>query len=479
MTQRIYNSMSERVEEFAPLEPGRVGMYTCGPTVHDRAQIGNLRTFLAEDLLRRQLEYQGLQVTQVMNITDVDDKIIAKATQAGLTLEEYTAPFVAAFFRDLELLAVEPAASYPRATQYIPQMLELVRRLLDHDSAYVSEGSVYFRISSFPAYGRLTHLDTAGLRSGASGRVDADEYEAKEQVRDFALWKAGREGDLASWPSPYGWGRPGWHLECSAMSMDRLGETFDIHCGGVDNKFPHHENEIAQSEAATGKQFVRYWVHGEHLLVGGVKMAKSLANFVTLETLMERGHDPMAVRFLLLTGAHYRHKLQFQEELLEAAERDVSRLAAFWRRCQEFPTDGGDAAGGAGGAESELARLAGAALRRFDQAMEDDLRLPDAVAALFDLVREGNRVLDRGGGEAQGATAALAALRAADRRLGLIESRVLRADHLRPEERDLLERRERARSARDFGLSDQLRDQLLALGIQVEDTKAGTRWRRA
>ncbi len=471
MTQSIYNSMSERVEEFTPLRPGRVGMYTCGPTVHDRAQIGNLRTFLAEDLLRRQLEYQGLEVTQVMNITDVDDKIIVKARAAGQSLEEFTAPFVAAFFRDLELLGVEPAAVYPRATQYVPQMLHLVQRLLDNGSAYVRDGSVYFRISSFPAYGKLTHLDTAGLRSGASGRVDADEYEAKEQVRDFALWKAGESGGLASWTSPYGWGRPGWHLECSAMSMDRLGETFDIHCGGVDNKFPHHENEIAQSEAATGKQFVRYWVHAEHLLVGGVKMAKSLGNFITLETLVERGHDPMAVRFLLLTGAHYRHKLQFQEELLEAAERDVSRLATFWRRCAEAATSPGDA--------DDLVELAEAALQRFDRAMEDDLRLPDAVAALFDLVREGNRLMDGGRGGPGGARAALATLAAADRRLGVMERRALRADYLSPEEKALLERREVARGARDFALSDQLRDQLLALGIQVEDTKAGTRWRRA
>ncbi len=471
MTQRIYNSMSERVEEFTPLRPGRVGMYTCGPTVHDRAQIGNLRTFLAEDLLRRQLEYQGLEVTQVMNITDVDDKIITKARTAGQTLEEFTAPYVAAFFRDLELLGVEPAAVYPRATQYIPQMLQLVQRLLDNGSAYISEGSVYFRISSFPAYGKLTHLDTAGLRSGASGRVDADEYEAKEQVRDFALWKAGEPGDLASWPSPYGWGRPGWHLECSAMSMDRLGETFDIHCGGVDNKFPHHENEIAQSEAATGKQFVRYWVHAEHLLVGGVKMAKSLGNFITLETLMEHGHDPMAVRFLLLTGAHYRHKLQFQEELLEAAERDVSRLATFWRRCLEVED--------APGEPDELVGLAATGLQRFDRAMEDDLRLPDAVAALFDLVREGNRLMDAGRVGVEGARAALAALAAADRRLGVIERRALRADFLSPEEKALLERREAARGARDFALSDQLRDQLLGMGIQVEDTKAGPRWRRA
>ncbi|MGA9774502.1 MAG: cysteine--tRNA ligase [Candidatus Dormiibacterota bacterium] len=473
MTQRLYNSMSERVEEFVPLVPGNAGMYTCGPTVHDRAQIGNLRTFLAEDLLRRQLEHQGLVVTQVMNITDVDDKIIKKASAAGRSLEEYTAPFIAAFFRDLELLAVEPAASYPRATKFIPQMLALVSRLVERGSAYVRDGSVYFRISSFPAYGKLSHLDTAGLRSGASGRVDEDEYEAKEQVRDFALWKAGRKGDLAAWPSPYGWGRPGWHLECSAMSMDQLGETFDIHCGGVDNKFPHHENEIAQSEAATGVQFVRYWVHAEHLLVGGVKMAKSLGNFVTLETLVERGHDPMAVRFLLLTGAHYRHKLQFQEELLQAAEQDVSRLAAFWRRCLELQSGDGFHETG------ELGAAAERSARRFDEAMEDDLSLPDAVAATFELVREGNRLMDAGKVGPEGAAAALSALRSADTRLAVVERRALRADALSSEERELLEQREQARRERDFALSDRLRDQLLELGIQLEDTKAGTRWRRA
>lgn len=473
MTLRLFNSMTERVEQFRPLRSGRAGMYTCGPTVHDRAQIGNLRTFLFEDLLRRQLEHEGLEVTQVMNITDVDDKIIRKAAEAGKTLQGYTAPFVEAFFQDLELLGVEPAHSYPRATDYIGPMLELVGRLVERGHAYVREGSVYFRIESFPAYGRLSHLDTEGLRRGGSGRIDADEYDAKEEVRDFALWKATREGDLASWPSPYGWGRPGWHLECSAMSMDQLGETLDLHCGGIDNKFPHHENEIAQSEAATGKTFVRHWVHAEHLLIDGEKMSKSLGNFITLETLVRRGHDPLAVRYLLLTGAHYRHKLQFQEAMLAAAEESVGRLATFWRRCRERAAEGD-------GPESDpLVPLAAAELERFEAAMSDDLRLPDALPALYDLLREGNRLLDREGAGAQGAQAALEALGQIDSRLGVVERRAERPEALSQEERRLLEQREEARQRRDFPLSDRLRDQLLELGIQVEDTKAGTRWRRA
>ncbi len=466
--------MSGEVEVVEPLQPGRIGMYTCGPTVHDQAHIGNLRTYLEEDLLRRHLEAQGLQVTQVMNITDVDDKIIAKASAAGSGLQEFTAPFVEAFFRDLERLNIQPAHFYPRATSYIGPMIELVQVLLDSDHAYRSDGSVYFRASSFPQYGRLSHLDIAGLRTGASGRIDSDEYEAKETVRDFALWKAGRRGDLAAWDSPFGWGRPGWHLECSAMAMDKLGESFDLHCGGVDNKFPHHENEIAQSEAATGKTFVKHWFHPEHLLIAGGKMAKSQGNFVTLTTLVERGHDPLAVRFLLLTGAHYRHKLQFKENLLEEAEKDLERLAAFWKRCVQAAAD----LPASQGASDPLTEASSRAAKLFEQALDDDLNLPDAIGTVFDLLREGNRLLDQGMAGRQGAGAALNTLRQVDSRLGVIERRAAVEDVLSATEARLLEQRAQARRERDYAASDRIRDELLAIGIQVEDTKDGTRWHR-
>ncbi len=474
MPFKLFNTMSGEIEVLQPLQTGRVGMYTCGPTVHDQAHIGNLRTYLAEDLLRRHLEAHGLKVTQVMNITDVDDKIIEKASAAGSGLDDFTAPFMAAFFLDLERLNIQPAHHYPRATGYIKPMIELVQRLLDSGHAYSSEGSVYFRISSFPNYGRLTHLDTAGLKAGGSGRIDSDEYEAKETVRDFALWKAGAKGDLAAWDSPFGWGRPGWHLECSAMAMDKLGESLDLHCGGVDNKFPHHENEIAQSEAATGKTFVRHWFHPEHLLVASGKMAKSQRNFVTLTTLMERGHDPLAVRFLLLTGAHYRHKFQFKEDLLVEAEKDVERLAAFWKRCAQAASEHPLSEGAA----DPLIAVAQRAGRQFEAALDDDLNLPDAIAAAFDLLREGNRLLDKGLAGPEGAGAALASLRLVDSRLGVIERRAAVEEVLTDMEDDLLRRREQARRDRDYAASDRLRDELLAIGIQVEDTKDGTRWHR-
>jgi cysteinyl-tRNA synthetase len=471
---QLYNTMSGVIEEFKPLHPRRVGMYTCGPTVHDRAHIGNLRSYLAEDLLRRHLEAHGYKVTQVMNITDVDDKIIAKATAVGLSIGEFTRPYTEAFFADLALLGIEPAAAYPRATEYIPQMIALVQRLIDRDHAYRSDGSVYFRISSLPNYGRLSHLDTTGLKAGASGRIDADEYDAKETVRDFVLWKGGQRSDLAAWDSPFGWGRPGWHLECSAMAMDQLGESFDLHCGGVDNKFPHHENEIAQSEGATGKTFAKYWFHPEHLVVAGGKMAKSLGNFVTLSSLVESGYDPLAVRYFLLTGAHYRHRLQFQEEWLSGAEKDLDRLSAFWKRCQQeldqvsdrpLPGD-------------PLAAAAERAKALFEASLDDDLNLPDAIAAVFDLLREGNRVFDLGKAGKGGCRAAISVLRHVDARLGVIERRAEVEDQLSQSEAALFDSREQARQDRDFGKSDQLRGQLLAMGVQLEDTKDGTRWHR-
>lgn len=474
VTFQLYNTMSGAVEQFKPMHPNRVGMYTCGPTVHDRAHIGNLRSYLAEDLLRRHLEARGYTVTQVMNVTDVDDKIITKATAAGLSIGEFTRPFTAAFFADLEVLGIEPAAAYPRATEYIAQMIALVQRLLKTGHAYESDGSVYFRISSFPHYGRLSHLDTSGLKTGASGRIDADEYDAKETVRDFVLWKGGQQTDPAAWESPFGWGRPGWHLECSAMAMDQLGESFDLHCGGVDNKFPHHENEIAQSEGATGKTFVKYWFHPEHLVIAGGKMAKSKGNFVTLSSLVERGYDPLAVRYFLLNGAHYRHRLQFQEDSLTGAEKDLDRLAAFWKRCRQELEQASDRPLPG----DPLAAAAERAKSLFEASLDDDLNLPDAIGAVFDLLREGNRVLDLGEAGKGGCQVAINVLSQVDTRLGVIERRAGMEDQLSQAEATLFNAREQARLDRDFTKSDQLRGELLAVGIQLEDTKDGTRWHR-
>ncbi|RMF88331.1 MAG: cysteine--tRNA ligase, partial [Nitrospinota bacterium] len=315
---KFYNSLTRRKEEFHPIEPGRVRMYTCGPTVYDYAHIGNFRAYIFEDILRRYLKYKGYQVTQVMNITDVDDKTIRESRRRGMSLKEFTSFYVQAFFEDLETLNIERAEYYPAATEHIDQMVALIKRLIENGHTYEVDGSIYFRISTFPAYGRLAGLDAVQLQGGASGRVDADEY-GKEDVRDFVLWKAWREedGDVF-WETELGKGRPGWHIECSAMSMHYLGEHFDIHTGGIDNLFPHHENEIAQSEAATKKPFVNYWLHCQHLLVNNAKMSKSLGNFYTLRDLLERGYKPKAIRYALLS-THYRQQHNFTFEGLAAA----------------------------------------------------------------------------------------------------------------------------------------------------------------
>ncbi len=477
MQLRLHNTASRRVERLDLVTPGEVRLYTCGPTVHGRAHIGNLRTYLVQDCLRRHLEASGLRVRHVMNITDVEDKIIRKARAAGTSIADFTAPFVAAFHADLQALGIRAAHLYPRATAYIDSMLELVARLEAGGFTYTVDGSVYFRVSAFPAYGRLAGLDVAGLRAGGSGRVDADEYEAKEEARDFVLWKAARPTDGISWPSRYGPGRPGWHLECSTIAMAELGETIDLHCGGVDLIFPHHENEIAQSEAATGHPFVRHWMHAEHLLLGGAKMAKSDGIPVTLEELGRRGVDPVVVRFLLLAGAHYRHKLHFQEVELAGAADAVDRLCGFRRRVSELA-----AADGAGsGADDRLGRLAAESTTRFTAALDDDLNLPGGIAAAFDLVREGNRLLDAGEAGPAGARAVATALSQMDDVLGVMPDgagRTAGAGPLGTEAQRLLEQREAARRARDFATADRLRAELRALGIGVEDLPQGTRWHR-
>ena len=395
MALRLYNTLSREIEPFQPLQPGRVSLYTCGPTVYNYAHIGNFRTFLFEDLLRRWLEASGYDVFHVMNITDVDDKTIKGAKEASQPLREYVRHYIDAFHEDRQYLRLKDASAYPRATDFIPQMVTLVEGLLKKGVAYKGEdGSVYFSIARFPAYGKLSRIDTRELKTGASERVSSDEY-AKEDARDFALWKAAKPEDEevgAVWDAPFGRGRPGWHLECSAMALELLSrqwsmDVLDIHAGGVDLIFPHHEDEIAQSCAYTGRaEFARHWVHGEFLRIDGTKMSKRYGNILTVRDLREQAVEPGAVR-LLLFGTHYRQLLEWSDEALAAAREGSARLGAFRDRLERAagPTD----------APAALA-LADRFRVDFAAALDDDLNAPRAIAALFELVREGNRLLDEG-----------------------------------------------------------------------------------
>jgi cysteinyl-tRNA synthetase len=437
-------------------------MYTCGPTVHDYAHIGNFRAYVWEDLLRRTLEMLGFRVTQVMNITDVEDKIIRKMIESGKSLEEVTAPFIEAFFADLDTLKIERAEQYPRATEHIPEMIDIAEKLQEKGLTYSSQGSLYYRIEAFKTYGRLSHLDKREIRDGA--RVDSDEYE-KEDARDFVLWKASRPGEPA-WDSPFGRGRPGWHLECSAMSMKYLGETFDLHTGGVDNIFPHHENEIAQSEGATGKPFVRYWMHTAHLIIEGEKMSKSLGNFFTLRDLLDRGHSPRAIRFLLLSS-HYRNPLNFTMDGLGQTAAEIERLDDLRARIDREPAGPGN--------DDDFDRGLAEAEGAFRDALADDLNISKALGAVFQLVRRANTAMDRGELPDGSRKALDAALVTIDSVLGVLDRP---AEMLDDEIQALIDRRTTARDARDFAEADRIRDDLAARGIVLEDTPQGVRWKR-
>jgi cysteinyl-tRNA synthetase len=466
---RFHNTLTRRVEEFEPLEPGKVRMYTCGPTVHDHTHIGNFRTFVWEDLLRRSLKALGFSVMQVMNITDVDDKTIKKSMAEGISLGEYTERYTRSFFEGLDVLRVERAEIYPRATDHVPEMIRMIEGLRDKGLTYESQGSTYYRIAAFPEYGRLSGVEQRELRDGA--RIESDEYE-KESARDFALWK-GRKDEEPAWPSPFGEGRPGWHIECSAMSLRYLGETFDIHTGGVDNIFPHHENEIAQSEAFTGRPFVRYWLHSAHLLVENEKMAKSAGNFYTLRELLDKGNDPRAIRWLLL-GTHYRRNLNFSFEGISQAAREVARLDDFRMRLDEA----GAAAAASPEGPHRVGALAGqvhAAEEEFRTALADDLNISGAVGAVFRMVRETNAALDRKEAAAGEIAAARAALERFDAVLGVLD----RTPAVLDEEIDaLIQKRQDARKAKDYAESDRIRVALAAQGILLEDTPQGVRWKR-
>ncbi len=465
MSLAVFNTLGRRVVTFEPREPGHVRMYTCGPTVYNVVHIGNLRTFLWEDVLRRHLAARGWRVTQVMNLTDVDDKTIRGAAQAKLSLRDFTTKYADLFFRDIERLGLQRAEQYPRATDHVPEMLELTAKLLERGHAYESEGSVYFRIATFPDYGKLSGIDLAEARRGE--RVADDEYE-KEDVKDFVLWKAAKPGE-PSWPSPWGEGRPGWHIECSAMSMKYLGRHFDIHTGAVDNIFPHHENEIAQSEAATGEPFVDVWLHAEHLIVDGEKMAKSKGNFFTLDDVLARRDDPVAVRYLLLS-VPYRKKLNFTWDALAAAASAVERIKSALQRIEEAAASGA-AKPGAFPAD-RAARFAA----DFSAALDDDLNTAEALGVLFKYLREINAALVDGSLDAASASAAAAAIRGADRVLGVLPPK----DDVLPAEIEArIADRLAARKRRDFAEADRIRAELAARGIVLEDGPAGTRWKRA
>ena len=462
----FFNTLTRKKEVFKPLEADKVKMYTCGPTVYDFAHIGNFRAFLFEDLLKRWLVSRGFKVTHVMNLTDVDDKTIKGSQKQQVPLKQFTDFYVKAFFEDIKALNIQPADVYPKATDHIPEMVALIKTLMAKGYAYRGEdGSIYYAISKFPDYGKLSKIKTAELKAGA--RVSQDEY-AKEEAQDFALWKAWtpEDGDVY-WETELGKGRPGWHIECSAMSMKYLGETFDSHCGGVDNIFPHHENEIAQSEAATGKKFVNYWLHNEHLLVEGKKMAKRFGNFYTLRDLLAKGYDPIAIRYLLLS-THYRQQFNFTFEGLEAAKAAVDRLRNFVRRLHD--TDGKDSKGKVAVLNAKLEAC-------FGGSMDDDLDIGTALASLFDFVREVNNLLDANRVSKAEAAEVGGLIMQIDAVLGVIGE--VKMQEALPAEIDaLVQKREEARKAKNWKEADAIRTQLKAMGIVLEDTAQGVRWHK-
>ncbi|MBM4164851.1 MAG: cysteine--tRNA ligase [Lentisphaerae bacterium] len=465
---QFYNTLTRSKETFEPLESGHARLYTCGPTVYNFAHIGNFRAYLFEDLLRRTLRYAGLRVTQVMNLTDVDDKTIRGASAASLPLKTYTQPYVEAFFDDLKALNIEPAEVYPAATDHIPEMIVLVQTLLDKGLAYRTEdGSVYFKVDAFPRYGRLAHLDRAGLQIGT--RVALDEYD-KENVGDFALWKGWDEKDgEVAWDAPWGRGRPGWHIECSAMSMKYLGASFDIHTGGIDNLFPHHENEIAQAEGATGQPFVRYWLHCAHLRVNGEKMSKSLGNFYTLRDLITKGWGGRWIRYVLISG-HYRQPLNFTFDALEASRAALSRIDAFIDQLA-------DTAGGCEPSEG-LPVWAASGRDAFNAAVFDDLNLPEALAALFGMVRDGNAALSAGAVTSAEAAAVAALLKQLDRVLGVLDFGRVRDEAVPAAIQQLFEARSAARKGKNWAESDRLRDAIASAGWEVRDSKDGQKLKK-
>jgi len=473
---KFHNTLTRKKEEFKPVNPKLVTIYTCGPTVYNYAHIGNFRTYVFEDLMRRWLKYRGYNVKQVMNLTDVDDKTIRDSRKEGKSLKEFTEFYTTTFFEDIDTLNIERVEAYPKATEYIKEMVATIQCLLQKGLAYKTEDGVYFSISKFKDYGQLAHIEPAQLQAGASGRVKADEYE-KENVADFALWKMWdeKDGDVY-WETEIGKGRPGWHIECSAMSTKLLTESFkdglkpekfntiDIHAGGVDLIFPHHQDEIAQTEGCIGKKFVKYWLHSEHLLVDGKKMSKSLGNFYTLRDLLAKGYNPLAIRYLLL-ATHYRQKLNFALEALEGATATVQNLNDFVLRLKE--AHGSKDNSGVHDAV-EKAKL------KFEQSLDDDLEISPALAAIFDLINFINKLLDKHELSKRDAEKVVKFMQDINSVLDVLA----KEEKLAPEIQKLIEERERAREIKNWSRTDEIRVELKKHGIAVEDTPHGQRWKR-
>jgi cysteinyl-tRNA synthetase len=463
---RFHNTLSGQLEEFHPLTEGEVRFYFCGPTVWDYGHIGNFRSAIATDILRRYLKFKGYKITHVMNITDVDDRIIAKSQEAGLSIDDYTAKYITAQWEDFDALGCERPEVAPQATRHIPEMAAIIDTLLENQHAYRSDGSIYYRISSFPDYGMLSKINFAGNLVGGSERIDTDKYE-KEDARDFALWKEPANANEPAWDAQVGRGRPGWHIECSAMSMKYLGETFDIHAGGIDLVFPHHENEIAQSEGATGKQFVRYWLHIEHLKVEGETMSKSKGNYYTFRDLAAQGYSPRGIRYFLLS-VPYRKQLNFTFDALRGAEKTVDSLRDFHARLTEARAEPG--------LNEDLHAAADKALAEFEAGMDDDLNTSVALAALHNLSREVNTALARRKVRADNKRELLDLLRRFDSVLNVFGED--QPESLDNEVQSLIAERQEARHRRDFARADELRIQLADRGIILEDTKDGVRWKQ-
>ena len=463
---RFRNTLSGKIEEFRPLREGEARFYYCGPTVWDYGHIGNFRSAIAADIVRRYLKFKGFKVTHVMNITDVEDRIIAKSQEAGLGIDDYTAKYIEALWEDFDALGCERPEIVPRATRHIPEMVSLIEKLLDTGHAYESEGSVYYRIASFPEYGKLSKINFAGNIAGASDRVDTDKYE-KEDARDFALWKEPASETEPAWDSAIGRGRPGWHIECSAMSMKYLGETFDIHAGGIDLVFPHHENEIAQSEGATGKEFVRYWIHFEHLKVDGETMSKSKGNYYTYRDIVAKGYSAGAVRYFLLS-VPYNKQINFTFEALAGAEKTLAGLRDFKARLNEAKTTPG--------INEALHEATLAAAQEFEAGMDDDLNTSVALAVIHNLTRAVNTALARKKLQEENKLELIELLRRFDTVLNIFGDE--QREMLDSEVQSLIDERQEARRRRDFSRADEIRDELAGRGIILEDTKDGVRWKR-
>lgn len=466
MKLKLYNTETRTTEEIRS-KSGTIKMYTCGPTIYDFAHIGNFRTYVFEDLLRRAIQYFGFQIDQAMNLTDIDDKTIRGAIAKKIPLKEYTDPFKKAFFEDLEKLSIQKVEHYPEATAYIPEMIQMIEALIKKGFAYKSaNGSIYFSISKFKKYGRLSHLKLSELKVNASGENEADEYD-KDHIADFVLWKAfdpTRDGQIF-WESPFGKGRPGWHIECSAMATKLLGESIDIHCGGVDNMFPHHENEIAQSECCSGHTFVRHWVHVEHLLVDHKKMSKSLGNFYTLRDLLKRGYTGKEVRYLLLS-THYRSQLNFTFGSLDAARNSLQRLSDLIFRLRAIETD-----------RPEKTDLLKKADQQFKEALADDLNISEALAVLFDLVRELNTLCDQDQLGKKDAKTILEQFAKWDEVLAVLPLEE-KEENVPPDLLQFLEKRENARREKNWKMSDEMRDLIYSRGYLIEDTPQGARLKK-